>query len=56
MSVQNFDLILKNKMAAIANMFEKCKYALNLKILQLASSNLHKRYMAGKASLIVILA
>ena len=29
--------------------------ALNLEILKLASSNLHKRYMARKASLIVIL-
>ena len=34
----------------------QCSYALNLDILQLASSDLHKRYMARKASLIVILA
>ena len=42
-------------MAAIAN-FENRKGALNLEIFQLASSNLHKSYMARKASLIVILA
>ena len=37
-------------------LFENHKGALNLEILQLASSNLHKRYMARKASLIAILA
>ena len=36
--------------------FERHKDALNLEILQLASSNLHKRYMARKDSLIVIVA
>ena len=56
LSLKNFSLILKNKMAAIANFFENCKGALNLEIFQLASTNLHKRYMARKASLIVILA
>ena len=40
---KNFGLILKNKMAAI-----------KLEILQLGSSNLHKRYMAKKISRIVI--
>ena len=41
-----------------SQLFEKHKDALNLEIrvLQLASSNLHKRYMARKATLIVILA
>ena len=55
LSLQNFSLILKNKMAAIANCL-KIIDALNLKILQLASSNMDKRYMARKASLLVILA
>ena len=36
-------------------LFENRKGALNLEIFQLASSNLHKSYMARKASLIVIL-
>ena len=54
--VQNFGLILKIKMAAIANLFENHKGALNLEIFQLASSNLHKSFLAEKASLIVILA
>ena len=39
-----------------SQLFENHKDALNLEILQLASSNLHKRYIARKASLIVILA
>ena len=56
LSLKNFSLILKNKMAAIAKLFENRKGALNLEIFQLASSNLHKSYMARKASLIVILA
>ena len=55
LSLQNFSLIFKNKMAAIANCL-KIKGALNLEIFQLASSNLHKSYMARKTSLIVILA
>ena len=56
MSVQNFDLILKNKMAAMhSRLSENHKDVLNLEILQLASSNLHERYMARKVSLIVIL-
>ena len=38
-----------------SQLFENHKDALNLETLQLASSNLHKRYMARKASLIVIL-
>ena len=37
-------------------LFENRKDALNLEIFQLASSNLHKSYMARKPSLIVILA
>ena len=41
-----FSLIWKNKMATIANCLKK--------IFQLASLNLHKSYMATKASLIVI--
>ena len=36
-------------------LFENHKDALNLEILQLASLHLHKRYMARKACLIVIL-
>ena len=35
-------------------MFENHKGALNLKIFQVASSNLYKSYMARKVSLIVI--
>ena len=53
LSLQNFGLILKKKMAAIANCLKIIK---NLEIFQLASSNLHKRYMARTTSLIVILA
>ena len=56
LSLQNFSLILKNKMAALANLFENCKGALNPEMFQLASSNLHKSYMDRKASLILILA
>ena len=52
LSLKNFSLILKNKMAAIAN----CLKIINLEIFQLASSNLHKNYIARKGSLIVILA
>ena len=48
--------IFKKKMAAIANCLKNYKSALNVEIFQLVSSNLHKRYMARKASLIVILA
>ena len=55
MSVQNFGLTLKNKMAGHSRLYENHKDALNLEILQLASSSLLKRYMARKASLIVIL-
>ena len=54
LSLENFGLILKNKMAAI-QLFKNHKVVLNLEIFQLASSYLHKRHMAGKASLIVIL-
>ena len=43
----------KNKMTAIANCLKIIKV---LEIFQLVSSNLHKNYMARKASLIVILA
>ena len=39
-----------------SQLFENNKGALNLEIFQLASSNLHKGYMARKASLIAILA
>ena len=39
-----------------SQLFENNKGALNLEIFQLASSNLHKRCMVRKASLIVILA
>ena len=38
-----------------SQLFENHKGALNLEILHLASLNMHKRYMARKASLIVIL-
>ena len=38
-----------------SQLFKNHKVVLNLEIIQLASSNLHKRYMARKASLIVIL-
>ena len=44
MAEQNFTLILKNKIAAIADCLKIIK---KLEILQLTSSNLHKRYMAG---------
>ena len=55
--LQNFGLILKKKQNGChRQLFENHKDALNLEMLQLASSNLHKRYMARKASLIVILA
>ena len=37
-----------------SQLFENHEVVLNLEIFQLASSNLHKRYMARKASLIVI--
>ena len=37
-----------------SQLFENHKVVLNLKIFQLASSNLHKKYMPRKASLIVI--
>ena len=39
-----------------SQLFENHKGALNLEIFQLASSNLHKIYIAWKASLTVILA
>ena len=39
-----------------SQLFKNHKGALNLEIFQLASSNLHKSYMARKTSLIVILA
>ena len=48
-SVQYFGLILKNIMATKADHED----ALNLKIYHLAAPNLHKRYMARKASLMV---
>ena len=38
-----------------SQLFKNHKVVLNLEIFQLASSYLHKRYMARKASLIVIL-
>ena len=38
-----------------SQLFKNHKVVLNLEIFQLASSNLHKRYMVRKASLIVIL-
>ena len=38
-----------------SQLFKNHKVVLNLKIFQLASSYLHKRYMARQASLIVIL-
>ena len=56
LSVHNFGYILENNIAAIAKLFENHKGALNLETFQLASSNVHKSYMARKASLIVILA
>ena len=51
-AVKNFGLILKNKMGAIVNCLKIIK-VLKILILQLASSNLYKRDMARKASLIV---
>ena len=48
LSLQKFGLIF-------SQLFKSHKVVLNLEIFQLASSNLHKRYMARKASLIVIL-
>ena len=54
LSLQNFSLILKNKMAAIANCLQNHKVVLTLEIFQLASSNLHKRYMARTTGFIVI--
>ena len=39
-----------------SQLFKNSNGALNLEIFQLASSNLHKSYMAGNSSLIVILA
>ena len=53
LSMQKFCFILK-KNGRNSQLFENHKDALNLEILQLASSNLHKRYMARNASLIVI--
>ena len=53
---ENFGLMLKNTNGRHSQLFEKHKDALNLEILQVASSNLHKRYVARKASLSVILA
>ena len=38
-----------------SQLFKNHKVVLNLEIFQLASSNVHKRYMARKASLILIL-
>ena len=52
LSLQNFGLILKNKMAAIQP-YKNHKVVLNLEIFHLASSYLHKRYMVRKASVIV---
>ena len=52
----NFGLILKKQSGHHSRLFEKHKDALNLDILQHASSNLYIRYMARKANLIVILA
>ena len=52
--MQNFGLILKNQQnVRHSQLFENNKDAINLEILQLASSNLHKRYMVRKASIIV---
>ena len=56
LSVQNFGLILKKQYGHHSQLFQSHTGAVNLEILQVASSNLHKRYMAVKASLIVILA
>ena len=52
--LQNFGFILKKQNGRHGQLFENHKVVLNLEIFQLASSNLHKRYMARKASLIVI--
>ena len=40
----------------LSKLLENHKGALNLEILELASSSMHERYMAKKAILIVILA
>ena len=52
--LKNFGLILNNKMAPIVDYLKIIKMSLT-EILQLASSNFHIRYMARKASVIVIL-
>ena len=48
--------LLQKQIARHNRLFEKHKDAQNLEILQLASSNLRKRYIARKGSLIIILA
>ena len=57
MSAYKFSFIFKKKkkkkMAAI-QLFQGQKDPINLEILQVASSNLPKRYMARKASVILI--
>ena len=55
LSLQNFDLILKQQNGRHSQLFRNHKVVLNLEIFQLASSYFHKKYMARKASLIVIL-
>ena len=50
MEMQTFCLRFEKQYGRHSNCFENHKDALNLEILQLASSNLHKRYMARKAS------
>ena len=51
-----FCLILKKKQnGRHSQLFKNNKVLLNLEIFQLALSYLHKRYMARKASLIVIM-
>ena len=51
--VINFGLILKKKNGHHSQIFQNHLDALKLEILQLASANLNKRYMAREVSLIV---
>ena len=55
LSLQNFGLIFEKRNGRHSQLFKNHKVVLNLEIFQLASSYLHKRYMARKASLVVIL-
>ena len=56
LSVQTFWPHFDKQNGSNSQLIENHKIALNLEIFQLVSSNLHKSYMARKASLVVILA